>query len=627
MLTLGIFAVQLLLFGAAALYLHYLSEHFGIAALLFFVAGIMGVLNIIELVALFVKVSPDLVIRPAGHVYIPIILLIILIVYVTSGTRAARIMIGGLIGIDVLILVVLAFLSLYLHLYDPTTVFGGFLADTSVLTPQFFRGVVASTIAFMANTLVIIVVFQGVRNSFPAFPESLVPGLALILALWVDAIVYNVLAFLGTPNFATGIPSDILAKTLAGLVLTPMLGWYLTRVAPKSAHYRGATDRATFDIVLGDDRQASRLDQLEEELQVSRATYEQLMLHIEEVFWLVDVSERSLLYLSPNFEKLTGRPSEVFYKDADALVNLIHPEDVTPDFFDKVFLAPCAEFRIVQEDGSIRWLRNQSFPIVTQDQRIIRYAGIAEDITIRKEAEAQAFALELSREKEKLLHRFVRDASHDLRTPLTTILLKIGMFEKADSARRVTLQDELRGAVTHLDSLIEDMFSLSYIESSDVKPMELVDFNQIIEQVVKSQQAVAESKNLKMTMRFATEALPITGSDDQLFRLVANLVSNAIQYTNQGSVEVATFIEDDKAVLTVSDTGIGISEADTEKIFDRFYRSDEARAMRYQGTGLGLAISQIVVERHGGEIVVKSEVGQGTTFKVVLPLKQSAAAT
>ncbi|MCA9905398.1 MAG: hypothetical protein KC547_16195, partial [Anaerolineae bacterium] len=174
MLSLLVFVIQIFLFGALALYLHHQSENYGLAPLLFFVAGLMGALNIIELLTFNIEILPGIDIRPGGHVYVPIILLIVLTVYITSGTRTARITIAGLIGIDVLIVSILLFLSLYVELRDPATIIQGFFADRSLLTPQFLRGVVASTLTFAANMFMIIIVYQGVKNAFPTFPAMLV---------------------------------------------------------------------------------------------------------------------------------------------------------------------------------------------------------------------------------------------------------------------------------------------------------------------------------------------------------------------------------------------------------------------------------------------------------------------
>ncbi len=621
--SLTIFVIQTCLFGATALYLHYRSEDYGFTPLLFFVAGIMGVFNIIELMTLFIEPMPGIVIRPGGHVYVPIILLVVLIVYITSGTRSARITIAGLIGIDLLVLCVLIFLLLYLNVKAPSTTIRGLLAEKNVLTPLFLRGVLASTIAFIADMFVIVIVYQGIVNAFPSFPKALIPGIALLVALWVDTILYNLLALFGTPRFVSGIPGDILMKTLAGLLLSPLACWYLARIAPRLTHYLGADNRSTFDILFGEGESASRLAQVESELQVSRAIYEQIIQHIDEIFWLVDIKRERLLYLSPNFEKLTGQAAERFYKNPGALIRLIHQADRAEDIGSQVFLSPESEFRIRREDGSFRWFRNRSFPIITPDHQVVRYAGIAEDITARREAQAQAFALELSREKVSLLHRFIRDASHDLRTPLSTILLRAQMLDQVDAARRKEVVDEIRGATQRLNKLIDDMFTLSRIESEEQPELAPVDLNVVARQVCNDQQVAAQARGLSLALNLADQVLPILGDPDQLFRLVANLVDNAIHYTQEGAIQVATLANEGKAVLEVTDTGIGIAEAHFGSIFERFFRTAQARSIRRDGTGLGLAISKAIVEQHRGTITVRSTVGEGTTIRVAFPLDEA----
>lgn len=622
MISLLLFVIQVSLFGAIAFYLHYQSEHYGLMPLLLFVAAIMGALNMIELMTLFIEPIPGVVIRPGGHVYVPIILVVVLIFYITNGTRAARLIIMGLVGINLLILCILLFLTLYLVTKDEATVIRGLLAENSVLTPLFLRGVAASVIAFTVDMLMIAIVYQGVRNSFASFPAVLIPGIALLVALWVDAILYNILAFFGTSLYVPGIPGDVAMKTVAGLLLLPPAGWYLTHIAPHLTAYRGTANRGTLDIIFGDVESASRLSQLEDELQVSRALYEQIMQHIEGIFWLADIEKGRLLYLSPNFEQIIGRPREIFLKDPPALVTLLHPEDRAEGMMRKVFLSPETEFRIQREDGTVLWMRNRSFPIITDDQKVVRYAGITEDVTMWRESQLQTFALELSREKVGMLHRFVRDASHDLRTPLTSILLKLDMMERVDGDRQKELQRELRTATQHLNNLIDDMFTLSRIEGDEQLTFLSVDFNDVVRQVCNNQHIIAHARDITLDVQLIDRPLSIVSNRDQLFRLVANLTANAIHYTQRGTVTIKTLVKNHQIVFEVTDTGIGIPKNHLESIFERFHRTDQARTMREDGTGLGLAISKAIVEQHRGTITVESTVGQGTTFRVFLPLNQ-----
>ncbi len=254
------------------------------------------------------------------------------------------------------------------------------------------------------------------------------------------------------------------------------------------------------------------------------------------------------------------------------------------------------------------------------DQQIVRYAGITEDVTVHREAQAQAFALELSREKVKLLQNFVRDASHDLRSPLTSILLKLDLLPRVNAERQKVLIDELYNVAQHLNNLIEDLFTLSLIETDGSVSLINVDFNEVIRQASDDHRAIAQDKGLSLISELTAQELSLYGNRKQLFRLVSNLVANAIHYTDDGTITVRSFNQDQQAVLEVVDTGIGIPEDRLEAIFERFFRTEQARDFRQDGTGLGLAISKATVEQHGGVITVQSKVGQGSTFRVTLPL-------
>ena len=121
------------------------------------------------------------------------------------------------------------------------------------------------------------------------------------------------------------------------------------------------------------------------------------------------------------------------------------------------------------------------------------------------------------------------------------------------------------------------------------------------------------------------EAVVIDGDRDRLAQVIGNLLSNAIKYSPAGgAVRVHVELEGDRAVLMVNDQGMGIDEADRERVFEKFFRSSEASA-RIAGTGLGLAVAREIVETHGGEIRVQSEPGAGSTFWIELPLKRTAA--
>ena len=221
------------------------------------------------------------------------------------------------------------------------------------------------------------------------------------------------------------------------------------------------------------------------------------------------------------------------------------------------------------------------------------------------------------------IRQFSADASHELQTPLT--VLKGEIEGGLRSPRRPEeYQAILRSALEETDRiarLVEGLLLLSRSEAGvlrmDRRPVNLGD---LIEEVVKEVQSLAESHSVKLRTG-PIEPAHIQGDPDHLRRLLLNLVDNGIKYTpSGGSVEVSLRSDEKWAILQVSDTGIGIAKEDQEKIFRRFYRTGAARARLESGAGLGLAISQSIAEAHGGRIQVESVVGKGSTFSVFLPL-------
>ncbi len=616
-----LFLVQLVVFTLVALNLHALTPRLGLAPMLLFVGGMMGLLNVIELLGFFIEIAPGVVLRPGGHVLVPVLLLTVLVLYVCDGTHPARLALLGMLGIDVLVVGVLLFLVGYMQLAPPDGILLGRLADPSLLTLSFLRGVVASIIAFGANLFVIIVVYQGILNAFPRFPNVLVPGVALLLALWTDSVVYNIGANFGTPVFMVDVASDTLVKSAAGLVMLPFVGYYLTRVAPNLPRYVGADGRPTLAIIRGDGYGQEQGERLEAELRESRSMYSLLMENIEAVFWLVDIEKGRVSYVSPAFKRLTGHDTTMIYQDVRTLLNIIHPEDRPQDNNLVAYLTGGApeQFRLVCTDETIRWFHYNAFPVTGGDGVTPRfYAGLATDITAQRAAQEQTFALELSRERVRVLNDFIQDASHDLKTPLSTILLKVDMLERVNEEKRPRVHQQLREQAYHLTQLIEDVFTLSRVQTDQRLEMDPVDLNMVVREVIATLYSLALDRDLIVTQELTEDDCVVEGVRDDLTRVVGNLVANGLRYTAAGGVTVRTITETDHVVLTVADTGIGISEADQPHIFDRFYRSENAADFA-AGTGLGLAIVAAVVEQHEGTITVESKIGAGTTFTVRLP--------
>jgi signal transduction histidine kinase len=225
-------------------------------------------------------------------------------------------------------------------------------------------------------------------------------------------------------------------------------------------------------------------------------------------------------------------------------------------------------------------------------------------------------------------HRFSADASHELRTPLTIIRGELEPLIQIPSLP-ATVMEGIGSALEESNRMAKIVHSLMTISRLDCggEPIELapVDLVDIVSVTLDHMGLLAEEK--RISLRFtAGPATYVTGDSMRLKQIVVNLVDNAIKYTPDGG-DVGVFVtaEEKKAVLTVTDTGIGIPAASLPLVFDRFYRADQARSRESGGTGLGLSIVKAICSVHGGTAFVESTEGRGTTFRIELPLLSMTA--
>ncbi|MDI6710595.1 MAG: ATP-binding protein [Thermoanaerobacterales bacterium] len=227
------------------------------------------------------------------------------------------------------------------------------------------------------------------------------------------------------------------------------------------------------------------------------------------------------------------------------------------------------------------------------------------------------------RRLERLRTEFIANVSHELRTPLTSIrgFVETLMDEAVDDpevARRFLGIIDQEAA--RLSRLVEEMLKLGKIEEHQRHFRRVpVDVRALVKRAadVFSEQAAARGLTLEVEV---PDELPLVGGEaDLLTQVLDNLLSNALKFTDRGAIHLKAWNEEDRVMIEVRDTGIGIPEEALPRIFERFYRVDRARAAGRGGTGLGLAIVKHVVEGHGGQVSVSSTVGKGTSFTVRLP--------
>jgi two-component system OmpR family sensor kinase len=239
---------------------------------------------------------------------------------------------------------------------------------------------------------------------------------------------------------------------------------------------------------------------------------------------------------------------------------------------------------------------------------------------------AQTFDEMLARLEEAFARerRFIADASHELKTPLTVINANAQMLARWGGRDPKIMGDSLSTIESEsatMARVINAMLTLAKTDNPDALTFETVDLGRVVSEVGTALQPNARSKGIALEVVFDPEWEPnVRGEPGLLRQLVTNLTENAIKFTEAGAVRLALSKRDGCVDLIVHDSGHGIAPEALPHIFERFYRADPARSRHIEGTGLGLAVVNNIVRVHGGTVTVDSQPGKGTTFTVELPL-------
>jgi signal transduction histidine kinase len=298
-------------------------------------------------------------------------------------------------------------------------------------------------------------------------------------------------------------------------------------------------------------------------------------------------------------------------KARGALIGILNLDSATPGFFTEAHVERLQAFA------------DQSAIAIQNAQLYSEIRRHADDLNQRVAERTQELttAHERLQELDRLKTRFIADISHELRTPVANLNLRAHILEHDSPDRRAEHLEVLKRQINSLNSLLEGVLDFSQMERAliDDRRFESLDLNAIVDEVVVMYRVSAEVMGLPLNFTPQPDLPMIRGRADYLIRAVTNLITNAINYTQSGYIDIRTYCRDRDVYLEIQDTGIGIAPEDLDHLFERFYRGTRVGSSTIPGMGLGLAIVKEIITLHNGEVHIDSAMSRGTRFTIRLP--------
>lgn len=372
----------------------------------------------------------------------------------------------------------------------------------------------------------------------------------------------------------------------------------------------------------------------ESALQQSEALFRTLANSIPQLAWMAGPSGAITWYNQRWYDYTGATPEEMAgwgWKKAH------HPDHV-----ERVAESISAAFRAGEpwedtfplrgRDGEYRWFLSRALPLRDERGRVLGWFGTNTDITEQKRVEEElAAAKAQAEEANRAKSQFIANMSHELRTPLSAVIGYAEMLEEevAELGQPTILEDlrKIHGNARHLLALINDVLDLSKIEAGKMEAHpERFDVAKLLAEVARTVGALAQKKGNRLELEVGPGLGEMRSDLVKVRQILFNLLSNAAKFTENGTITLRAAREGDALLFEVRDTGIGMSEEQQARLFQRFNQADPSTTRRYGGTGLGLAITKAFCALLGGEIAVASRPGEGSAFTVRLPADLDGAA-
>jgi len=385
----------------------------------------------------------------------------------------------------------------------------------------------------------------------------------------------------------------------------------------------------------------NKLIKLKEDHDISRTTlketeefFKQVVDNVSDIIYRIDL-KGYFTYVNPSAIKQTGYGKEELMKMK--YTSLIHTDykQKAYFFFKNIFQNKVEnsyfEFPLITKQGEEIWI-GQKIHLLKSNNSIIGFQVIARDITQEKKFKEQLIIAKKNAENTaEIKSQFLANMSHEIRTPLNGIIGVINLFDKMElTDKQRTYINAIKTSSDQLMGIINDVLDLSKIEAGKMDMVETeFDLYEMIQSVISIFEIKSNNKGVDLTYEIDSNVpRNIIGDSIRLNQIMYNLLGNAVKFTENGAVNLKISLEknekDDCEIrFVVADSGIGMADGVTDKIFDSFTQAEGVNSRKFGGTGLGLAIVKKLVELQGGTIEVQSKVNQGSSFTIKLKFKKN----
>lgn len=386
----------------------------------------------------------------------------------------------------------------------------------------------------------------------------------------------------------------------------------------------------------------------EEALKESEEKFRQVTENIRDVYWLRSFpgSKDIMYYISPSYEEIYGGKLEEIYRYPNSFLNYVHPEDkqkVINSRTTELYLSEGMmdlEYRIIRPDGKTKWIRSKSYPVY-ENNKPIKVAGVAVDITFRKEIEEELRrAKEVAESSNIAKSKFLANMSHEMRTPLNPIIgfsdLLLNEYSLPEDVKEI--HQLILNSSKQMLEIVNNMLDMSKLDSGDIKIEKVnITFTRFFDKLMKEFGLIAQNNQMNMCWTI-DKNIPdeLIGDPNRIAQILSKLITNAIKFSYKefSSIEVHAAVcpenilnniipqaNSDRVYLQLSvlDEGIGIPKDKFEDIFNVFTQIDLSNTKMHSGSGLGLAIVKKLVGLMDGYVYLESEETLGSVFHVILP--------